>query len=83
MSLTKLGGSMRYQDMGPGAPKGANHYTVGGRSVHSLDASSGLSKGTVRDMRPHSKRDNGNTSGKSAPFTIKRRLVPPPHDVGE
>jgi hypothetical protein len=72
MSLVKLGGSMRYLDMGPGAPVALTRYTVGGRSVHAADAASGISKGTVRDMRPHSKRDNSNTSGKSAPFTIKR-----------
>lgn len=78
MSLTKLGGSMRYLDMGPGVPHSVVSYTVGGRSVHSTDASSGLSKGTVRDMRPHSKRDNMNSSGKSQPFVIKRRLPPMP-----
>lgn len=67
----KLGGSMRYLPMGPHSPKAMVGYTVGGRSVHSADASSGLSKGTVRDMRPHQK--NSNTSGKAQPFVIKRK----------
>jgi hypothetical protein len=73
MSFQKQGGSMRYEWLGPEHPIGATRYTVGGRSVHASDAASGITKGTVRDMRPHSKRDNMNTSGKSAPFTIKRR----------
>jgi hypothetical protein len=81
MSLRKLGGSGRYEDMGPGSPGGVTRYSVGGRSVHAADVSSGLSKGTVRDMRPHSKRDNSNTSGRSQPFVIKRRL-PPLENVG-
>ena len=78
--LRKLGGSNRYEDMGPGAPVTRLSYSVGGRSVHANDASSGLSKNTIRDMRPHSKRDNMNTSGKAKPFVIRRRLaVPPEH----
>lgn len=76
MSLRKLGGSCRYADMGPGAPGGVVSYTVGGRSVHANDASSGLSKGTVAAMRPH--RKSGNHSGKAQPFVIKRRFPSEP-----
>ena len=69
MSLNKLGGSMRYEDMGPGQPVGSARYTVGGRSVHAADASSGISKGTVRDTRVHNRQPG---AYKSAPFVIKR-----------
>ena len=71
MSERKLGGSMRYESMGPGAPHLMTRYVIGGRPVHAADASSGLSKGTVKDMRPHTKRQPGEVY-KSAPFTIKR-----------
>ena len=71
MSLQKLGGSNRYLDLGPGSPGTVTHYTLGGRSVHAADASSGISKGTVRDTRQHQKRGPGEAY-KSAPFTINR-----------
>jgi len=80
VSFQKLGGSLRYLDLGPGEPRAMKSYTLGGRSVHAPDASSSLSKGTVRDMRPHSKRDNTNSSGKSQPFVIKKRLARPIED---
>lgn len=81
MSLQKLGGSLRYLDLGPGAPRAPTNYTLGGRSVHAADAASGISKGTVKDMRPHTK--NSNTSGKSQPFVIKRRLARPVDEPAE
>lgn len=77
MSFQKQGGSLRYEWLGPETPSPVTRYTLGGRSVHAADASSGISKGTVRDMRPHSKRDNMNTSGKAQPFVIRKRLARP------
>lgn len=72
MSVRKLGGSMSYEDMGPSAPKSFSHYTVGGRSVHSNDAMSGVTAGTGTKLKG---------TGLDRQFTIrpKQLAVPPDH----
>ena len=70
--MRKLGGSLQYEDLGPGVPRAATSYTVGGRSVHAYDASSGLSPGTITATRQRRV-----TGHRSAPFTIKRKLPAP------
>ena len=72
MSLQKLGGSLRYRDLGPGEPGSVFSASIGGRSVHAPDASSGLTIGSLKAIRPAVK-------GQRVPLTIKAR---PPGRTG-
>ena len=72
MAFQKRGGSMNYDWQGPETPTAITRYTVGGRSVHDAAVSSGLSAGTVRDTRQHSKRSQPGEVYKAAPFVINR-----------